>query len=134
MIDDGWWIFVRSFVSPTLSLPTLSLPPPVPLNSVKNARAAEHNGGDGKQFVAGARIRFGLSQSRRVNHRRQSGSDSCEDIDHGDPALDRQPTVACTFWRKTNRPPRTAENHTMHQQPDANRDRQKDRRLRGHPK
>ena len=57
--------------------------------AAKDTRAAEDDGGDGKEFVAGAGVGFGLAEAGGVNDGGDGGDQAGEHVGKGEAAGDR---------------------------------------------
>jgi hypothetical protein len=71
-------------------------------DAAEDARAAEHDGGDGEEFVAGAGVGLGLAEARRVDDRGEGGDEAGEHVDLGEAAVDGQAGEAGALRREAD--------------------------------
>ena len=67
-------------------------------DAAKNARAAQHDGGDREEFVTGAGVGLGLPETCGVDDCREGSDDAGEHVHHREAALHWETGVARAFW------------------------------------
>jgi hypothetical protein len=100
-------------------------------DSAEYAGAAEHDGGDREQFVAGPGVGLRLSEASGVEDRRERGDDSRKRIDEGGVSAHRNSCEARAFSRESNGANRASVGGCMHEDPDPDDHRQERGSLRG---
>ena len=101
--------------------------------AAENAGAAEDDGGDGKEFVAGAGVGFGLTEPRRVDDRGDRGDETGEHVDEREAAFDGEPGVSGALGGEPDGAEGPAKGGAMDQQPHGERHDEEDPRLRREP-
>ena len=108
-------------VSPLFSMASDNHPSSVPAtvpDAAENARAAEHDRGDGEQLVADAGIRPRLAEAGDDDHRREPRDGAGDHVgDAGIPG-DGHAGVTRAFGGKADGAERAPESGAMHEQPD----------------
>ena len=97
--------------------------------ATEDRSATQHHCRDRRQLVAGAGIRFGLTQVSDIDDGGQARYKAREQVNQGDESFDRQSGVPCPFWRKADRDQATANCRSMEQDPERRRHNDEDRHL-----
>jgi len=100
-------------------------------NAAKDAGAAEDNRSDGIKFIAGSGVGFGLTDTGRVDDRRESGDEARKDVCQSNSTFDANASVAGTLRREANRAEGASECGSMDEEPDDDQSEKKNWGLSG---
>ena len=97
--------------------------------AAENARATQDDRSNREEFITGAGVGPGLTQSGRVDNGRQRGHHAREHINQRDASLNGNAGVTRAVRCKTDGAEGAAEGRSMHEQPDSDCDHDKNGRL-----